>query len=178
MLIRRYSHQAAARVASPTVAVVGVAGGFVAALAIPGSPPPIFNALLWGLIGAATGFLVFASEGPQQRPASVFQASIADGVVAGILTALSGGLVDVISASGAGSSSGGALSLGGAVLALALAIVFGAFAGAGAGVVALAVGGHERFTRLPATRARANKMGKRAAARRPAQKSARKRTKH
>jgi hypothetical protein len=177
MLNRRYSHQAAARVASPIVAVVGVAGGILAALTIPASPPLILNAILWGLLGAAIGYLVFASEGPQQRPASVVQASVADGVVAGILTALSGGLVDVISASGAGSSSSGSLSLGGAGLALVLAIAFGTVAGAGAGAGALAVGGRERFKRVPATRARTSKPGKGASAGRPAQKSARKRSK-
>jgi hypothetical protein len=128
-------------------------------------------------MGAITGYIVFASEGPQQRPASVVQASVADGVVAGILTALTGALIDVISASGAGSSSGGRLSLGGAVLALVLAIIFGSLGGAAAGAVALAVGGRERFARLPAARPRQSKIGKGAVARRPGQKPARKRTK-
>jgi hypothetical protein len=177
MLNRRYSHQAAARVASPIVATVGVVGGILASLTIPASPPLIVNVILWGVVGVATGYLVFASEGPQKRPASVVQASIADGVVAGILTALTGGLVDVISASGAGSASGGALSLAGAVLVLVLAIAFGALSGAGAGALALTVGGRERFTRVPATRARTSRAGKGATAGRPARKSARKRTK-
>ncbi len=152
MVNRRYPHRGAAQFASPLIGISGLAGGVVAAQAIPGSPSPVFNAVLWGVIGAVAGYIVFASEGPQQRPASLMQAAIADGVVAGIITSLSGALVDVISASGAGSSSDGVLSLGGAVLAVALAVMFGAGVGAGAGTLAVALGGRDRFERVPATR--------------------------
>jgi hypothetical protein len=157
--------------------VVGLVGGLLAARTIPGSPPILVNVVVWGLIGALTGYIVFASEGPQQRPASVVQAAIADGVVAGILTALSGALIDVISASGAGSSSGGSLSLGGAVLTLLLAIMLGALGGAAAGGLAVAVGGRERFQRLPAVRPKTSRNSVRSNQRRPAQKTARKRSK-
>jgi hypothetical protein len=179
MLNRRYSHQGAARVASPIIALVGLAGGLLAALAIPVSPPIIVNAVLWGLVGGFTGYIVFASEGPQQRPASVLQAAIADGVVAGIITALSGALIDVISASGAGSSSGGSLSLGGVVLALFFAIFLGALGGAAAGALALTVGGRERFQRLPAGRRKKIKVDRGAGPRSSAPKPTptRKRTK-
>lgn len=149
MLNRRYSHQEAARVAAPFICLLGVVGGIVATRVIPGSPPTIVNAILWGLAGGFTGYLVFASEGPQQRPASIVQASIADGVVAGTLTALTGTLIDVIGASGAGSSSSGTLSLGRGVLSLGLAAACGALFGGAMGAVALSVGGRERFTRTP-----------------------------
>jgi hypothetical protein len=177
VLNRRYSHQRAARIAAPFIVVVGVIGGLLAARTIPGSPPILVNVVIWGLIGAFTGYLVFASEGPQQRPTSVVQAAMADGVVAGILTALSGTLVDVISASGAGSSSSGSLSLGGAILTLVLAIVLGALVGAAAGELALAVGGRERFERLPAGRPKSNRNSALPNQRRPAQKTTRKRSK-
>ena len=129
VLRRRYSHQQAARIASPLIGVAGLVGGAVAARAIPGSPSLFFNAVLWGVIGGFAGYIVFASEGPQQRPASIAQAAVADGVVAGIITALSGGLIDVISASGAGSSTHGSLSVGGAVLAVVFAGLLGALVG-------------------------------------------------
>jgi hypothetical protein len=152
VLSRRYSHQRAARIASPLIALSGAAGGAIAARAIPGSPALIFNAVLWGVIGGFAGYIVFASEGPQQRPASIAQAAVADGVVAGIITALSGGLIDVISASGAGSSTHGSLSLGGAVLAVVFAGMLGALVGGSAGAVALGIGGRERFERISTTR--------------------------
>lgn len=177
MLSRRYTHVGAARVASPIIALAGVAGGILAARIIPGSPPIVANAVLWGLAGGFTGYIVFASEGPQQRPSSILQAAIADGVVAGILTALSGALIDVISASGAGSSSGGTLSLGGVVLALVLAIILGALGGAAAGALALRVGGRERFQRLPSSRRKKTKVGRGAAPRNSRSKPVRKGTK-
>jgi hypothetical protein len=152
VLRRRYSHQQAARIASPLIGLSGLVGGAIAARAIPGSPSLFFNAVLWGVIGGFTGYIVFASEGPQQRPASIAQAAVADGVVAGIITALSGGLIDVISASGAGSSTHGSLSVGGAVLAVVFAGLLGALVGGAAGALALGIGGRERFQRLPATR--------------------------
>lgn len=136
------------------VGIAALAGGAVAARAIPGSPSPVFNAVLWGIIGGVAGYIVFASEGPQKRPVSLIQAAVADGVVVGIITALSGALIDVISASGAGSSTHGALSLGGAVLAVIVAVVLGAGVGAAAGALAFAIGGRERFDRVPVTRRR------------------------
>jgi hypothetical protein len=175
MLNRRYSHQRAARIASPILVLFGLAGGAVAARVIPGSPTPVFNAVLWGVVGGIAGYIVFASEGPQQRPASIVQAAVADGVVAGIIIALSGALVDVISASGAGSSTPGTLSLGGAVLAVVLAAILGALVGACAGALALAVGGRERFERLRVTHRKKGSSASRAKPRTPNRKPARQR---
>jgi hypothetical protein len=177
VLSRRYSHQRAARIASPLIALSSAAGGAIAARAIPGSPALIVNVVLWGVIGGFAGYIVFASEGPQPRPSSITQAAVADGVVAGIITALSGGLIDVISASGAGSSIHGSLTLGGAVLAVVFAGIFGALVGGAAGAVALAIGGQERFERISATR-RKKAMPKTGARPRPSsQKQARRRHK-
>ena len=175
MLNRRYPHRGAAQFASPLIGLSGLVGGAVAARAIPSSPTPVFNAVLWGVIGAVAGYIVFASEGPQQRPASLLQAAVADGVVAGIITALSGALVDVISASGAGSSSHGALSLGGAVLAVAVAVILGGGVGGGAGAVAVAIGGRERFARVPVSRRKRASPTGGGRARRGAHKPARRR---
>lgn len=159
MLTRRYPHRAAARIAAPLVGISSVAGGMLAARTIPGSPSLVFNAVLWGVIGGVAGYIVFASEGPQQRPASLVQAAVADGVVAGIITALSGALIDVISASGAGSSSHGSLSLGGAALAVVIAVGLGAVVGGCMGALAITVGGRERFQRFPAIRRKKNGSG-------------------
>ena len=177
MLNRRYLYRDAARVAAPVVAVVGLLGGIGAARAVPASPTLIVNAVIWGLAGAGTGYLIFASEGPQQRPASVVQAVVADGVVAGILTAMIGGLIDVIGASGAGSSSPGALSAGGSVVALAIMILYGGLAGAGAGAAALALGGRARFERGPERRTRNRATDRRATAGKPRPSAGRRRPK-
>ena len=177
MLNRRYPYRDAARIAAPIVAIVGLVGGVVAARAVPASPPSIVNAIIWGVAGVGTGYLVFASEGPQQRPSSVFQAAVADGVVAGIITAMTGGLIDVVGASGAGSSSQGALSLAGSVVALAVMIVYGGLAGGGAGAAALALGGRARFERGPKPRTKKRAADRRGTPEKPRPSAGRRRPK-
>jgi hypothetical protein len=150
-------HASAGRVAAPLFAIAGAAGGIAATRAITGSPPLVVNALIWAVIAALVAYMVFASEGPQQRPASIVQAAVADGVVTGMIAGALGAIVDILAANGAGSSNS-KLTLGAFVLAFAGGLALGGVVGAPVGWVALLAGGRERFER-------AGRQGRKAKAR-------------
>ncbi len=154
-------HSAAGRVAAPILGVASVLAGLAASRLIAGSPPIPINVVIWGAMGAASAFLVFASEGPQQRPPSTFQAAMADGVVSGLVTAIGGSVVDLVAASGAGSSSAGSVTFPEVLAAAGLSLLGGAAVGAACGLLALAVGGRDRFVRAPLARRKKPASGKR-----------------
>lgn len=143
----RYPHAAAGRFASIPFALVGLLGGFFVSDLLPRSPAAPITALLFGVIGAGTAYVVFSTEAPA-RPGGYQQGAAADGVIAGIITGMTGTVLDVLAASGAGSTDGGASpSASQIVIALALAILVG---GIGGGILGLAVGtagGEARFLR-------------------------------
>jgi hypothetical protein len=132
---------------APIFALAGAAGGVVAALLIHGSPPPVINAVLWAIVGAITAFLVYASEGPRARPISVTQAAVADGVVTGIIGTVSAAILDLIVASGAGTSSGTAISAGSFLQTALLSGAGGLVGGAALGLATLPLAGRDRLER-------------------------------
>ncbi|HEX6507093.1 MAG TPA: hypothetical protein VF221_05620 [Chloroflexota bacterium] len=146
MLNRRYVYTQAGRIAAPIFAFGGLIGGAAASLVIAHAPPLAVNAVLWAAIGAVVAFMVFASEGPQQRPGSTAQGAIADGVVTGMIAGAAGAALDTLAANAAGTSNSHLTLLGfaGAFLAGLLA---GGAVGAALGYVAVLVGGTERFDR-------------------------------
>src|SRR5438105_2306510 len=125
MIRRRYPHLAAGRLAALPFAVAGFAGGWVAGALIPRFPSAPFGAAALAVIGGLTAYLMYASEGPP-RPASVRQASAADGIVTGILTGALGMVLLVLVAGTAGGTSGNGLGPVGVVETVAAGIGVGA----------------------------------------------------
>src|SRR5947209_1953821 len=105
MLARRYPYAEAGKAVSPIFAFGGAVGGIVASLLLQGSPPAVLNAILWAALAAAVSFLVFSSEGPRPRPEPIWQAAMADGVVAGIIATVSAAILDLFLGSGSGTGS-------------------------------------------------------------------------
>lgn len=171
MIGRRYVHVPAGRLASVVFAAAGILGGLVAHRIISGGPPIAINAVLWCGAGGVCAYLVFASEGPHQRPVSFRQAAVADGIVAGVIVTLLCVMVDVLVSEGAGASSGSGLAFGVLAESAAGAIVLGALVGAALGGAILLVGGRGRLeraggaSRASARRARTRSPGARLEAR-------------
>jgi hypothetical protein len=130
MLQRRYPHTRAARLAAAAFLILGFGGGWFAAGFVPHGPGGLAGGIVWGLIAAGISYLVFASEGPARRPEIQWQATMADGLIAGTISGIAAAAIDVLVASG--SSSGSSLSTGQIIATIA------AFAGAGALIGALA----------------------------------------
>jgi hypothetical protein len=160
---RRYPHFEVGRVVSPLFAVVGAFGGIIAGVWMPGAPPPVINAVLWAVIGAMTSFLVFSSEGPRARPASLVQAAVADGVVTGIIATVSAALLDLLAAAGAGTTAGGVVTAGSFVQTVLIAGAAGLVGGALSGFVAVPVAGRERLAQrflVPRAKRRSRKKNR------------------
>lgn len=137
----RYPYPAAGRVAAPPFAVVGFVAGALASRWIAGSPPFLINGVLWAIGVAIAAYLVYSSEGAP-RPASVLQASSADGVVAGVVASTALALLDIVLASGAGGSGSSAAPSGlGIAVTLVVAGVAGGVAGGLIGLPIAKLGG-------------------------------------
>ena len=141
MAIGRFPHRTAGLVAVPFFLVAGAAGGFVASLVLTRAPGPVTNAAIWAIVAAASAYVSYAGQGAT-RPASVIQAAVADGGVAGLGAGVAAALIDLLAATDAGGS-GTVLSLSTAVRTLFPAALGGALAGGALGVpVTLAGGKH------------------------------------
>lgn len=149
---RRYPHVLAGRIAAIPFTLAGLAAGWIAAIVIPGSPPPYVCAILWAAFAGAVALLVFSSESAP-RPPSVVQASIADGLVTGAIASGSSALVQILASGGAGS----APSPGASVGAIAAAAGVGALAGSVVGAGVYLVGGQELLKRDSGRIARAKR---------------------
>ncbi len=150
MLNRRYPHREAGRVAASVFGVAGIIAGVVSASLIHNAPPLVINAALWAAIGGAVAYLVFSSEGPQKRPASVVQAAIADGVVAGVIVATTLILLDLFAGAGAGGTAGAPVTFGRVAEGFGSGLLSGAVGGGLLGYLVLLVGGREKLERRPA----------------------------
>lgn len=148
-MLARYPYLPAGKVAAPIFGAAGFIAGWLLALRAFGGLSPLIAAVLWAAIAAVTGFVVFASQGPQ-RPASVTQAAVADGVVAGIIASISAAIISTLIAKGAGTGSS-ALSASDFFAAVAAGLLGGGLAGAALGALVLLTGGQERLTRRLAT---------------------------
>lgn len=147
VLQRRYPFVAAGRVAAVVFGLAGLPLGWLVAI---GSSDPVtaaVSAVFWGGVAAVVAYLVFSAEGPR-RPPSRAQGAAADGVVVGIITTVSASVFSTLIVNQA---SGGA-SAGQVALAAGAGLVGGSLAGAALGLVALRVGGADRFTRTPQAR--------------------------
>lgn len=147
-----YPYLGAGKLAAPLFALAGAAGGFVAARMIAGAPPAVANAAIWAAIAGLTAFVVFASEGPRERPGGVVQSAIADGVVSGIIAAVSGAVLDLVASTGAGASSGRQVGFLGFVAVAMAAGGGGLLIGGAAGALLVPLGGRELLTRAPVRR--------------------------
>jgi hypothetical protein len=150
MLARRYPYADAGKAVSPIFGIGGAAGGVIASLIIPGAPPIVLNAVLWAALAAATSFLVFSSEGPRPRPEPLWQAAMADGVVAGIIATVSTSIIDLFLGSGSGSSSGSSVSVSMFGATVGVGLLAGMVGGGGLGLVSVPVVGDLRLVRKPA----------------------------
>lgn len=149
VLNRRYPHRDAGRVAAPVFGLAGIIAGVVSASLIGNAPPPVANAALWAAIGGSVAYLVFSSEGPQKRPASVVQAGIADGVVAGVIVATMLILLDLFTGGGAGGSAGVPVTFGRVAEGFGSGVLSGAVGGGLLGYLVFLVGGREKLERRP-----------------------------
>lgn len=147
-----YPYPAVGKLAAPIFATAGAAGGAVAARMIPGAPPAVANAMIWAAIAGFIAFVVFASEGPRERPGGVVQSATADGVVSGIIAAVSGAVLDLVASTGAGASSGKQVGFLGFVAMAMAAGGGGMLVGGGAGALLVPLGGRERLSREPVRR--------------------------
>jgi len=95
-------------------------------------------------------YLVFSSEGPQKRPASVVQAVIADGVVAGVIVATTLILLDLFAGAGAGGTAGVPITFERVAEGFGSGLLSGAAGGGLLGYLVLLVGGREKLERRPA----------------------------
>lgn len=129
----------AGRLALTPFAATALLSGWIVANLVPHSPPQVFSAILWGVVGGGVSYLVFSSEGAT-RPVSMMQASVADGVVAGIITATFGTVIVVLAASGAGGS-GDTVSWLDVVEKVAIALAIGSVVGAILGSAVGLIGG-------------------------------------
>ena len=151
---RRYPYRDVGRAAARLFGIAGAVGGVAAAALVAGAPPLLLNAAFWAFLGVAAGYVVFSSEGPRERPASVVQASVADGLVAGVIAAASGALLDVLVAGGAGSTTGSQVSFLSALGALGAGAGAGAVAGSLLGLVLYRILGADALERKPPKRKR------------------------
>jgi len=166
MLNRRYPHREAGRVAAPVFGLAGIIAGVVSASLIGNAPPPVANAALWAAIGGVVAYLVFSSEGPQKRPASVVQAAIADGVVAGVIVATTLILLDLFAGAGAGGTAGVPITFGRVTEGIGSGLLSGAAGGGLLGYLVFLVGGSEKLERRPAPSRRKSGKSKGGATRR------------
>jgi len=150
VLNRRYPHRDAGRVSAPVFGVAGIIAGVASASLIRNAPPLVVNAVLWAAIGWGVAYLVFSSEGPQKRPASVVQAAIADGVVAGVIVATTLILLDLFAGAGAGGTTGIPVSFGQVAEGAGSGLLSGAVGGGLLGYLVLLVGGREKLQRRSA----------------------------
>jgi len=150
VLNRRYPHREAGRVAAPVFGVAGIIAGVVSASLIHNAPPLVINAALGAAIGGGVAYLVFSSEGPQKRPASVVQAVIADGVVAGVIVATTLILLDLFAGAGAGGTAGDPVTVGRVAEGFGSGLLAGAVGGGLLGYLVFLVGGREKLERRPA----------------------------
>jgi hypothetical protein len=146
MLARRYPHAEAGKAVSPLFAIGGAAGGVVSSRLMSEAPPVALNAVLWAAIAGMTAFLVFSSEGPRPRPEPLWQAAMADGVVAGIIATVSASILDLFLGSGSGSTSSSVtVSTFGTVVGVG--VLVGLVAGAFLGLAVLLISGPSRLAR-------------------------------
>lgn len=149
---RRYPHVSAGKLASLPFGATALLGGWIVADLIPKAPPAVFSAILWAVMGAGVAYLVFAAEGVT-RPPSLMQASIADGLVAGIITASFGTAIVAFAAGGAGGA-GQTVSGWGIVGAIAIGLGVGAAIGALLGTAVALIGSQDALARIPPGRRR------------------------
>lgn len=137
--------------------------GYAAGLG-PWGISPFITAPLAGLVSAAAAFSVYSSES-DRRPPILWQAALADGIIAGITSGVTVAVLLVLIADRAGASTGPSgvsvlQGLGGGALV-------GVVAGALLGPLTLAIGGPARMTRpLPARAPARRKRTPRGAAKR------------
>jgi hypothetical protein len=142
---RRYPHAETGRIVAPVFALAGAVGGIVSALLVKGGPPGLLNVMLWAALGGFTGYIVFSSEGPRQRPGGAFQSAAADGIVAGVITVVSASVIDVIIAAGAGTSTTQGVSTGTFLKTAGLGALIGVVAGTALGFLVVPIVGRERL---------------------------------
>jgi hypothetical protein len=147
VLQRRYPYAQVGRLAATEFAVAGAVAGVIAGLRSEGGASVVSYAVLFGALAGVISLMVYSSQGPQ-RPASVAQASSADGVVAGVITGFFCAVVVTIAASGHVSPP----STGQIILGLVLSAVAGGVIGGILGLLLFALAGRERLTRVPPTR--------------------------
>ncbi len=139
---RRYPHVLAGRIAAVPFTLAGIAAGWVAGALVPGSPPPYICAVLWAAFCGAVALLVFAAESAP-RPPSVLQATIADGLVTGVIASGSSMLIQILAAGGGGAGPSPGASIG--VIAAAAGI--GALGGSAVGGIIFIAAGSDRMQR-------------------------------
>jgi hypothetical protein len=153
VLKRRYPFADVGRLAGAELAVAGALAGIITGLLSEGGSAVVSYAILFGAVAGLISLLVFSSQGPQ-RPASVVQASAADGLVSGVLTGFFCALFVAIAASGHTRTP----STGQIVLGFVLAAVGGGALGGLLGLLLYALAGRERLTRVPPTRRERRKV--------------------
>ena len=147
MLARRYPHAEAGKAVSPLFAMGGAVGGVVSSLLMSDAPPVAVNAVLWAAIAGMTAFLVFSSEGPRARPEPLWQAAMADGVVAGIIATVSASVLDLFLGSGSGSTSSSSITVSSFGATVGVGVLAGLLAGAVLGLAAFPIAGASRLAR-------------------------------
>jgi hypothetical protein len=146
VLQRRYPFAEVGRLAAIEFAIAGAVAGVITGLEAGGSTVVTY-AVLFAALAGMISLIVYSSQGAQ-RPASVAQASSADGVVSGILTGFFCALIVAIAASGhVHTPTTGQIILGFILSALAGGVIGGLL-----GLLLVALAGRERLTRIPPTR--------------------------
>lgn len=131
--------------AAPIFGAAGLVLGFVLSHTVGGYPP--LDVILAAVIAGPAAYLVFASQS-RQRPPSVVQASIADGVVTGLVAGIPLAVAISLVAHGAGASVSSHI-VGDTVTAAALTAVAAGAGGGICGYLVLLAGGRGRLERTP-----------------------------
>jgi hypothetical protein len=143
----RYPYSDAGKLAATEFALAGALAGAITGIRSEGGAAVVTYAVLFGAISAIISLIVYASQGPQ-RPASVPQASSADGVVSGLLIGFFCAMIVAIAASGHTRTP----STVQVIVAFVLSAVSGGIIGGLLGLLLFLVVGRERLTRAPVPR--------------------------